>query len=185
MAPTPPTIPPGSIVAGDSLHWSRTFDDYSPADGWALSYTLVGATNVYTIAAEANDDATGFDVDLAASATTGYAAGLYKLVEVLTNAGSGDRVTFVTTTLTVGANLAATAAGGADTRSHAQKMLDAINAWLESKAPMAGSVELNGRKISYYPIADLLKLQGRYAAIVAREQTPPGQTTGTRILVQL
>src|SRR6185312_2016653 len=56
----------------------------------------------------------------------------------------------------------AAATGPVDTRSHAQKVLDAINAWLESKAPVAGSFEISGRKISYYPLADLLKLQSRY-----------------------
>jgi hypothetical protein len=64
-------------------------------------------------------------------------------------------------------------------------MLDAINAWMESKAPVAGSMEINGRKIAYFPLPDLLKLRDRYRAEVAREETGAGKTVGTRILTVL
>lgn len=184
MVPTPTTIP-GRVVAGDSLSWSRSFDDYSASAGWALSYTLVSTTAVYSFAAATASDGVGFDVAVAAVDSAKWAADTYRLVETLTNAGSGQRITFGTTALIVAPNLAATASGGTDVRSHAEKMLANIDAWLESKAPVSGSFVINGRQIQHYPLADLLSMRDRYARIVKREQAAPGTVAGTRILVRL
>ena len=46
-APIPYTEP-ARIVAGDTAKWIKTLADYSAADGWVLSYTLVTAANRYT-----------------------------------------------------------------------------------------------------------------------------------------
>lgn len=181
MVPTPTTIP-GRVVAGDSLSWSRSFDDYPASAGWALSYTLVSTTAAYSF--NASEDGDGFDVTVAAEVTAQWATDTYRLVETLSNAGTGQRITFGTTALIVAPNLAA-ATDGADVRSHAEKMLANIDAWLESKAPVSGSFVINGRQIQHYPLADLLSMRDRYARIVKREQAAPGAVAGTRILVRL
>ncbi|MCR6700866.1 MAG: hypothetical protein NVV68_06840 [Dokdonella sp.] len=56
-----------------------------------------------------------------------------------------------------------------DTRSHARKVLDAINAWLESRSPAAGEMQLGERRIRNHPIPELLAFRDRYAAMVAAE----------------
>lgn len=183
MAATIPIDPPSAITAGDTATWSRSFNDYLPADGWLLTYTLVSATAVFNIGASAitaSADGMSFDVDVPAATTAGWAADRYKLVEVITHT-SGERHTVGSTSLQVQPDLAS-ATAGSDTRTHARKVLDSINAWLESKAPVAGSLEINGRKIAYFPLSDLLKLRDRYAAEVAREDAGIGKTRGTRIL---
>lgn len=178
MAPIPKTIP-GRVVAGDSLSWSRSFDDYPVSAGWALSYTLIGAA-VYSFNAVADGEA--FLVTVTSTDSGKWGAGTYRLAEILTN---GDqRVTVGTTTLIVAPDPATAAAGG-DVRTHAEKMLANIEAWLESRAPTAGALEINGRKIQNYPLAELLSLRDKYAAMVKREQAVPGSIAGTRILVRL
>lgn len=157
---------PDRIVAGDSAAWTRSLTDYPASGGWSLKYTLVGPTSVYTIDATADGD--DFAVSVAANASAEWVPGSYSLQEYVSNA-AGERHTIGITRFAVAANLAATSAGGADTRSHAQKVLDSINAWLESRAPVAGSVQVNGRNISWYPIADLLVLRDRYRREVALE----------------
>lgn len=180
MAPPIPTVPPGQIVAGDSAHWSRAFADYPASDGWALAYSAINGTEVHAINATADGD--GFAVDLASADTKAWTPGTYRLAEYLTK--GSDRITLGTTVLVIAPNLAGQTAA-LDTSSHAERMLAAIDAWLESKAPTAGSVEINGRKIQYYAITDLLALRDRYAAIVRSEQASPGRTLGSRIVVRL
>lgn len=184
MAAKIPSVPIDEISAGDTARWTREFDDYLPVDGWVLSYTMVGTTallNLGTSEISTSTDGLGYVIDVPASTTSGWASDRYKLLEVLTNSITGERHTANATWLRVHPDLAA-ATVGSDQRTHARKMLDAINAWLESKAPVAGSMEINGRKIAYFPLPDLLKLRDRYRAEVAREEAGPGKTRGTRIL---
>ena len=170
---------PAELTAGDSASWLRTIPDYPASAGWALAYTLVSASAVFTIAATADGDS--FAVSVGASASAAWAAGSYRVQETVTR--DDERHTVATTTLRVLPDLAA-ASSGVDTRTHAQKVLDSLNAWLESKAPVAGAMELNGRKISWYPLPDLLKLRDRYRAEVAAEQRA-GTSRGARILAVL
>lgn len=173
--------PPSEVTAGDTLQWSRQIGDYLPSDGWTLNYTLVGPGAVYRVAATGDGDAFAVTVDSATSKT--WQAGTYRVQEYVTK--GENRFTLGTFLLTVAPDLA-DATSGMDTRSHARKVLDSINTWLESKAPVAGNFEINGRKISYYPLPDLIKLQSRYQMLVTREEAAGrGGVVGTRILTVL
>jgi hypothetical protein len=173
---------PSTLTAGDSVHWMRQFAAYPASAGWALSYSIVGPTAVYTVNATPNGDA--FAVDVSATATKDWTPGAYRVAEILTR--DPDRITLGATRLVIAPDLSAAPATGLDTRSNAQRTLDAIDAWMATSAPVAGAYEINGRRIQYYPIADLLKLRDRYAAIVAREQAAEcGHAGSPRILVRL
>lgn len=177
----PACRPPSEVTAGDTLHWSRQISDYLPSDGWALNYTLVGAAAVYNVTASGDGEAFAVNVDAATSKA--WQAGTYRVQEYVTKGDS--RFTLGTFLLTVAPDLTA-ATAGIDTRTHARKVLDSINTWLESKAPVAGNLEINGRKISYYPLPDLIKLQSRYQMLVTREEAKGrGGVVGTRILTVL
>jgi acetyl-CoA carboxylase carboxyltransferase component len=82
------------------------------------------------------------------------------------------------------ANLAALTAG-TDLRTHARKVLDAINAWLESKAPVAATMEVAGRRLDHYALGDLLALRDRYRAEVYREERAAAGKGTARILMRL
>ena len=148
---------PSEIRAGDTAKWQRSFADYPANDSWVLAYTLIGVGGAYNFSGTANG--ADFLVTVSAASSTGYAPGLYTLTEYVSKAG--ERYTLNTKSLRILPNLAA-AVAASDNRSHAQKMLDAIEAWLESKAPTSASVEIAGRKISNYPLADLLSLRDKY-----------------------
>lgn len=156
---------PVELRAGDTLKWTRSLPDYPASAGWALSYSLVGKNGAHSFNGTADGD--GFDVTVSATASSSYAAGRYRLTEFVTK--GTERFTTATKDVTVLANLAG-ATAAVDTRSHAQKVLDAIEAYLETGAPTAASVEIAGRKISNYPLADLLTLRSRYQSEVAMEK---------------
>jgi hypothetical protein len=178
-----PSSVPGRITAGDTAKWQRNFAGYPASQGWALQYTLISKTAVFNFSG-ATADGDAFDVTIPASTTNGWAADDYTVQEYVSK--GSERFTIGTTLLRILPNIAAITTGGLDTRSHARKLLDAIEAWLESQAPVAGAMEINGRKISYYPIAELLKLRDRYRMEVINEVSAAnGGTRGTRILTRL
>jgi hypothetical protein len=179
MADNPPCSIPAEITAGDTATWRRVLDDYPASAGWVLAYTLVSSTKAFTVTAVADGDA--FIATAAASVTASWDADTYRVAEYVSK--DAERYTLGTTTLRVLPNLAV-ATSGLDTRTHAQKVLDSLNAWLESKAPVAGAMEINGRKISWYPLPDLIKLRDRYRAEAATEQRATGGF-GSRILAVL
>lgn len=181
MPPNPACRIPTQFTAGDSLSWLRQApSDLQPADGWLLHYVLVGQGGVYSF--DGTAQGTAWQVSVDAATTAAWVPGRYTAQEYVSN--GSQRLTLTNYVVVIAPDLAA-ATGPVDTRSHAQKVLDAIDAWLESKAPVAGSFEISGRKISYYPLADLLKLQSRYQQIVADELAANGGTAGVRILAQL
>lgn len=178
--PDTPTAVPASLAAGDTIVWRRDLPDYLPADGWALKYTFVGAAAACTVTATA--DGTGWMLALSATTTAAWPAGAYTAQEWVSK--GTERYSLAAFPVRVTANLAA-ANAGIDLRSHARKVLDAIEAWLESRAPAVGQIEVAGRRISNYPIADLLALRDRYRAEVLREEAAAAGRGGARLLVRL
>ena len=183
MAENPLQGIPPEITAGDTVTWRRDGGDYPASDGWVLAYTLLSAAAVFNVTATPDGDDYLITVPIAVSAT--WTAGMYRVQEYVTSGDGTQRYTLATYTLQVLPNAAA-ATAGMDTRSHAQIVLDAIKGYLETKAPVYASMEINGRKLGYYPLADLLKLRDRYANMVATEQRmASGRFGGNRILAVL
>lgn len=165
-----PSAPPSELWAGDTVQWRRTIPDYPAGDGWTLRYTLISPTAAYSVTASASGN--DYVVNEDAATTSAWLAGRYTLTEYVVK--GSERYTLATTQVRVDPNLAS-AATGVDTRTHARKVLDAIEAWLESRAPVAGALELAGRKIQNYPLTDLLALRDRYRAEVQRESGVSGR----------
>lgn len=176
MTITIPTREPQSIIAGATVKWRREdlTADFPASGGWALSYNLVNARRQFTIAAAASGDA--FLVDLAASATAGYEPGRYAWQALVTKTteiypvGSGF--------LDIQPNLST----AFDVRSHARKMLDAIEAVLESRATLEQkSYQIAGRSLERIGPADLIKAHQHYAALVKAEDAAATLTTGRKV----
>jgi hypothetical protein len=151
-----PANEPQSARAGDTWKWTRTLDDY-PAGTWTLKYRFKNATGYFEIVASASG--TDHAVTVAASTTATYAAGSYTWMAWV-EAGS-EKFTVDTGTLTVDPDYRASTAAY-DGRSHARKMLDAIEAWLESRDPAVAEYEIAGRRMKFIPTAELVKLRSRY-----------------------
>lgn len=170
---------PTEIAPGETLEWSRAFADYSPADGWALTYYFRNAAG------------TGFDAPATAD------GGSWKVsVVVPTNVtpgridweawvenGSDERLADAGSA-TVRKSLKAVAANVAvDGRTQAEKDLDAVRAAL-APATSAGvqEYEINGvgsgRRLRNYSKEDLLRLEESLAQRVNAEKRSAARAKG-------
>lgn len=161
---------PRSLQAGDTWTWSDKVDDY-PASSWVLHYVLhrSGLTSPIDITATAAGLEYAIEVD--AATTAGYAPGIYSWRAYVEQGTGPSRVRH-----TVGDGVVeirhdlAQASAATDSRSHARRMLDAIEAALEAAAPNAAivSITIAGRSVQYKR-TDLLILRDRYRREVASE----------------
>lgn len=186
MAADIPTTEPVLLRAGDTWAWTKTLDDY-PAPAWTLKYLFKSAAGGFEIvtAASGSDHA----VSVSAATSAGYAAIEYSYVGWV-EGGSSEKYTVVSGVCTVLPDYRKTDASIAlDNRSHARKMLAAIEAWLEDRDPGVAEYEIAGRRMKYVPIAELIKLRNRYQTEVASEvaaaSLAAGLGTGRKIQFRL
>ncbi|HEX8499286.1 MAG TPA: hypothetical protein VF659_01750 [Pyrinomonadaceae bacterium] len=170
---------PAEMTPGETLEWSKALADYSPAEGWALTYYFRNASG------------TGFN----AAATPGVNSWEVSVV-VPTNVGPGriDWEAWVKKgdeeqlagagTATVRPSLKATAADAqVDSRSQAEKDLDAVRAALVP-ATSAGVMEYEiggvgtNRRIRYFGKEELLALETRLAQRVNAERRAAARKRG-------
>lgn len=174
---------PDTIYAGDSLSWTEMSGEY-PAPDWTMQYAIRGPSTLDLVSSPSGSD----HVFTATAAQTGsLTPGRYSWQSYATN-GAGERYTISTGTITVRANLAAQTAGF-DGRSHAQKVLDAIEATMEGRATQAqASMQINNRQIQYLKPEELIKWRSFYKSEVAREKAKEkvaqGEDPGKRILTR-
>lgn len=161
-----PSHEPLEIVAGDTVVWSKSLADYSPADGWALKYRIVGGT---------------INLELTADASSGtwlatIAANALAAIVALTTARlvgwvekDAEKWTIYDDYVRVEANLRTATAE--QLKSQAQKNLDAIDAALAGRITAdLEQYQINGRAVTKIPIKELQELRGVFVAIVWREQ---------------
>jgi len=122
LSATVPTIEPTEFRAGTVVEWTRAVTDYSYADGWRLTYRLRGVGEL-DISTTADDDGNGFAVEITAAQTSALPAGDYWMVGTVTR-GDDTREAF-SGAVKILPNFA-TLTAGYDGRSHAKKMLDAL-----------------------------------------------------------
>lgn len=174
---TAATTEPLSFRSGDSIAWTISDSDHPAGDGWVMSYTLISAAIKITLTSAADGDAHA--VSLTTATTAAYAAGDYQWVRTFTQASTSSRETTASGTLTVLPNLSALTTF--DGRSHAVRMLAAIEAALESRATadMIDLMAASGLDRSMQrDTAKLIALRSQYAAEVAREQAAAGNRPG-------
>ena len=160
-----PSTEPATLRAGDTWKWTKTLADY-PADVWTLKYRFKNAAGGFEVIATASG--TDHSINVASATTTSLSAGTYQWIAWVEF--GADKFTVGEGSISVLAdyrNGAPTVA--LDDRSHAQKMLDQINAWLESRDPAVAEYEIAGRRMKFIPITELIKLQDRYRMEVAKD----------------
>lgn len=150
---------------GDSLDFEVQGSEFPPTDGWSLAYQLVGPSTISIGSAVSGDS---FVVSVSAGTTSGYAVGLYSLLAIYTNS-DGRRSTVDLNQTEILPDPAT--ASATDARSHAQIVLDAIEAVLEKRATTdQASYSIGNRSLSRMPVVDLLKFRNHYRDEVLREQ---------------
>jgi hypothetical protein len=135
---------PDQITAGDSVAWKRSFSDYSAAEGWVLSYAFVKSGTLITI--DGGADGADHLIEVAASTSTGWAAGEYAFQAYVTK--DAERYKVDAGLVEILPNYAA-ASGGLAALPPCFEIRDAIEAVLQERATEAQtSLAIGGRQIS-------------------------------------
>jgi hypothetical protein len=166
---------PLEIIIGDTITWIRRnvqaayendastieYADIKASAGWTLKFTAVGRLGIVAITAAADpDNSDDFKFTATAAVTAAYVAGDYKWQ--LTATKTTTRYTIAEGWVTLLDNIAVRTALY-DNRSHAKKVLDAIEAVIEGRASQDQmSYQIGGRSLSKTPIPDLIKLRSLY-----------------------
>lgn len=180
-----PTVEPQTLVVGDRWMWKRTDlgTDYPPAS-YSLKYSLrldgSGATEIEITATGSGSD---YLAEVASATTAGYTAGTYSWQAYITRTSDAQRVLIGSGSVEVVANRDASTT---DPRTHARKVLDAIEAVIENRATVdQQEYTINGRSLKRMPIDDLIKLRKQYRAEVAAEVAAANGTGMRKLKVVL
>ena len=185
-----PQQEPETLVVGDRWVWKRPdlVSDY-PTASYALTYEFHfdsggGGSHQFTITATETTDAYIVEVD--SSTTAAYSAHEYKWYAYITRSSDSERVAVDSGITTLVANYADT---NADLRTHAKKVLDAVQAVIENRATIdQSSFSIAGRSLSRMSIDELHSLRDRYEAKYNKElqkakirnNKPTGNTIGVK-----
>jgi hypothetical protein len=168
MAASIPTAVPTQVVAGDTAKWQISLSDYSPADGWVLSYAFLKFETGEQIAITATTSGSDFLVSVAATVTQTWPAGEYSGQAYVTKAATSERYKVWQGVLEVLPNYVN--AGQIDTRSRARKILDFIDASFEKLVQQQTvSAKIEGVELVFRDLEDLRKARDYWAAIVVGE----------------
>lgn len=169
-AAAPATEPPG-FVAGDLVMWRRTDDltrQYAVA-GYTLTYAIRPAAGGATVVTATGSVVAGeWRIAIASTVTAEMAVGRWYWSAYITRIADGARVQIDDGEFTVEANRVV---NPADTRSHAVKVLDAIEAAIEGRAgDTVQSYTIGGRQINKMSADELIKWRSYYRAEVQAER---------------
>jgi len=162
------TTEPNELQLGDFWAWKKTdlSDDY-PTASYSLSYefNLVDgstAANFTLTATESNDE-----YIIEASNTTSYTAGEYNWISYITRSSDSARIKLSEGFTEIQQNYATTTSS---VRSHAKKVLDAIEAVIENRATMdQSSMSIAGRSLSRLTVDELMTFRDRYKTEYLKE----------------
>lgn len=183
-----PTGEPSEVVVGDTWTWKRDdlAVDYPPAS-YALSYFLkIEGSTVSPISLTASESGNEYQVTVAAATTAGYTAGTYRWDAYMTRSSDSARVRIGFGQLVVLPNRATSTA---DPRSHAQKVLAAIEALLEGRSTQdVNSYSIKDRSLSKMTAEELVQWREYYRREVNREKINErarlGKSTGRTMAVR-
>lgn len=154
------------LIAGDTLDFRTSVPSYPASAGWTLTYRMMPRSGGVAITFNAGADGDDYRVQVGASTTANWAPSEYSWSAYVAKAG--ERYTVEQGLATILANLGT--ATNFDGRSHARKVLDAINAVLEGRASKdQQEYTIGDRSLKRTPIPDLLVLRDRYQMEVANE----------------
>lgn len=139
---------------------------YFAAPDWALVLLLRGPSSITIDSADLGD---AHVLSASAAVTAAWEGGQYAYSLRATN--GGDISEIEAGTVVIVGDLAAIPAGS-DTRTHARKVLAAIEAVIEKRATLDQErYRINDRELYRTPLADLLRLRASYRSELARENS--------------
>lgn len=175
---SPLSAVPAQLVAGDSLKLSLATlaSEYPAADGYALSLAFVPVGGGVVTEVNAVDGAGSWSVNIAGAVTGTWPVGDLRWAAKVEK--DGDLATVDSGIMLV----LPEASSAADTRSHARKVLDSLNAAIEGRAS-ATDLEhtlADGRQVKRLSHAELWSMRKHYAGLVAAEDRKAGRSGGPR-----
>jgi hypothetical protein len=179
------TALPSAIYAGDTLLFSVALADYPASDGWTLSYYFRQKQgSELNMTATADGDSHLFNIDSATTST--WLAGDYYGVARVTD--GTNVLTVGETRLTVYIQLSEQGEDY-DTRTHAQKCLDSIEAVMEGRASKdIINTTIAGQSVARMTPEQLAFWRNYYRSEVSNEQAAidaaNGKSNGRNILMR-
>lgn len=169
---------PQELIAGDTWEWTDDQPNY-PRPTWTLTYYFEKKDKTFSIAGTGTGSTHSFSI--AASVTATYPPGEYRFV-----ARVSDGTTFKTVANGwTSVQMDPAAAGIHDTRSWAQRTLEALEATLEGKATSDQlSISIQGRSISRMTPTELMDWRNRLRAEVRAEEQGNNAGLGRNIRVR-
>jgi hypothetical protein len=163
-----PTTEPNELQLGDFWAWKRIdlSTDY-PTASYTLSYefNLVDGSTVSNFSLTATESNNEYIIET--SNTISYTSGEYNWVAYITRSSDSARIKLSEGFTEIQENYATTTSS---VRSHAKKVLDAIEAVIENRATMdQSSMSIAGRSLSRLTIDELLQFRDRYKAEYLKE----------------
>ena len=168
MAATTLTAVPSAIYAGDTLLFELAGGNYPANESWTLTADFrASEATAITAVASADSDGTSHLFNVAAATTAQWLPAVYR--GIIRASNGSHTATIWTGTLEVLSDYAQMESG-TDTRSHAQKCLDAIESVLEGKATRdALSTTIAGQSITRMTFDELLRAKTFYQSVVDQE----------------
>ncbi len=174
MAPSVPSSEPITFVAGDTVRWTKSLGEYSPDDGYVLSYAFRGEKGDGRLDLTAVNDNGTHSITITPTQSNLMRPGIWVWAAYATL--GLDRYKVGSGTTRVEPNLAVTNFA-TDLRTPAKRAYDnALDAW-ETFAK-AKSVTLNGRTYTAQDASELIKYVDRCKSDYALEQQYKDIETG-------
>lgn len=186
MVATIPIGEPAEVTQGDTIRWRYKNSDYDPAT-WTLTYALVNA-NHQTQSVTCTDNGDGTHLfTLSATDSRALGSGKWHFQGKMSSDGIVELVT--EGAITVKRDFSLTGQNY-DARSHAEIVLDAIEAVIQNRASSdQSSMSLNGRSLSLMSHKELEEQRALYRSEVANERAAEriaqGLGSGQRVLVRM
>lgn len=157
------------LIQGDTLKYLDSVADYPATAGYTLTTRLVRRDAAGTpISFTATASGANYQTNVPAATTATWAPGFYTWAKYVTL--GADRYTVDAGELEIRAD-PATVTAPFDTRSHAVKTLEAIEAVIAGRATSAQAQwSIAGRQVQYIPLDELRKFRAHYRAEVAQER---------------
>lgn len=158
-----------NIIAGDTVILEFNNTSYTPELGYSAKLCLRGPSEIDI---DYLPEGSGFKVVLTGTDTEDYTPGEYDYALIVYTLTS--RATLERGKINIFQDISAVT-GVYDTRSHAKKVLDAIESVLEGIANTdAQQMMLNGRQLTRFSHSDLLKFRAKYKEEYRQEQIKSG-----------
>lgn len=166
------------LTAGDTLNYTVTVNNYSPADGWALKYSLVPRdASAAIISITSTSSGSAHLVQVGPSTTSLWTPGEYGWTSYVERAGERYSVARGQLQILIDPTVAA---AGTDTRSQAEQALAAAKAALAAWTPTTRRYKINGREMEFSSTAEIIGVISYWQGEVKREQNTAALASGLK-----